>query len=111
MTLLNRFNFNFPALPWCTADNGDSKLQWEGGFNAFVHHTPSAAAGIGIGAWNVTGKTQWWETPAAAAVKVAASIKAGVPELAVFRLVPTPTGEAEWPLDFWWAALAPFLHR
>ena len=47
----------------------------------------------------------WWETPAAAAFKVNRSRADGVPELAVFRLLPG----SQWPLPFWWPALAAFV--
>ena len=38
------------------------------------------------------------------------SIAEGMQELALFRLLPSPTSTADdWPLAFWWDALRPFL--
>ena len=87
--------------------NGDSGAQWLGYFHDFLDSTPLPSVGIGLGAW-ADGKGAWWETPAAAAFKVNASVAAGVPELAVFRIVPSKDVSPEWPLDFWWAALEAF---
>lgn len=90
--------------------NGASQLQWEGYFDEFVSKIPVSAAGVGLGAWNVSGAPQWWETSAAAEAKVARSIKAKVPELALFRIVPaTAAMPYEWPLPHWWTALEPFI--
>ena len=88
--------------------NGDSLLQWELYFHEFVNHIPLAAAGVGLGAWNDS-KGGWWETKRGAEAKVAQAIKTGVPELAVFRLVPADEVTPEWPLAFWWDALATFM--
>ena len=87
--------------------NGDGPAQWQGYLADFLAATPLAAAGVGLGAWS-DGKAAWWETAPAAAFKVNASAAAGVPELAVFRIVPMPEVSPEWPLGFWWPALAPF---
>ncbi len=87
--------------------NGNSESEWEGYFDAFVDSVPVAAAGVGLGAWT-DGSGAWWETPAGAQAKVAKALAAGVPELAVFRLVPTPEVNPAWPLSFWWDALKAF---
>ena len=86
--------------------NADSPAQWRGLLEDFVGHTPREAAGVGLGAWS-DGKGAWWETAAAASYKVNQSAAAGVPELAVFRILPSQS--PPWPLDFWWDALAAFL--
>ena len=86
--------------------NGGSEGEWMGYFTDFLAHTPLNASGIGLGAWS-DGKGAWWETAGAAAYKVQASIAAKVPELAVFRIVPSK--DNEWPLAFWWDALKPFV--
>ena len=88
--------------------NGDSETQWLRYFNEFVMPVPLRAAGVGLGGWDDS-KGGWWETEAGATSKVSHAIKAGVPELAVFRLVPSPEVQPEWPLSFWWDALAPFV--
>ena len=90
--------------------NCDSPSQWDGYFRDFVTNTPLASAGIGLGAWS-DGRSAWWETAPAAAYKVNASIAARAPELAVFRIVPEPEVSPEWPLSFWWGALAPFVAK
>lgn len=84
--------------------NGDSAAQWTAWYKAFVGAVPRASAGVGLGAWS-DGAGAWWETQAGAAFKVNRSRADGVPELAVFRLLP---GSA-WPLPFWWATLAAFV--
>lgn len=89
--------------------NGGSPGEWDGYLRPFLAATPLAAAGVGLGGWS-DGKAAWWETPAAAAYKVAAAVRAGVPEVAVFRIVPTPEVQEEWPLAFWWPALVPFVN-
>jgi hypothetical protein len=65
---------------------------------------------VGLGAW-ADGKGSWWETTPAAFFKVNKSMEAGVPELAVFRIVPSKEVSPEWPLHFWWNALAPFVSQ
>lgn len=84
--------------------NGDSEAQWLTWYRTFVGAVPRAAAGVGLGAWS-DGGSAWWETAAGAAAKVSQAMADGVPELAVFRLLPP----AEYPLPFWWAALTPFV--
>lgn len=88
--------------------NGASAAQWAPTLAEFLASTPIAKAGVGLGAWS-DNKGAWWETPAAAAFKVNASVAAAVPEVAVFRIVPVPEVDPEWPLAFWWGALAPFV--
>lgn len=88
--------------------NGASEGAWLGYFKDFVSHTPLNASGIGLGAWSDS-KGAWWETEAAAVYKVQASMAANVPELAVFRIVPSKEVTPEWPLAFWWDALKPFV--
>jgi hypothetical protein len=85
--------------------NGDSAAQWGPYLSEFLAGTPLEKAGVGLGAWGA-GKDGWWETPAGAAFKVNASAAAGVPELAVFRILPAKN--PPWPLPFWWEALARF---
>jgi hypothetical protein len=89
--------------------NGQSEGEWTSYFSEFLSGTPLAAAGVGLGAWQDKTPDSWWETAAAAQFKVNASIAARVPELAVFRIVPEPEVQPEWPLAHWWAALAPFV--
>ena len=52
----------------------------------------------------------WWETRAGAEAKVNKSAVDGLPELALFRLLPDAGGDAtkDWPLEFWWDALEAF---
>ena len=88
--------------------NGDSAAQWTPFLAEFLGATPIAKAGVGLGAWS-DAKGSWWETPAAAAFKVNSSIAAAAPEVAIFRIVPVPEVDPEWPLAFWWEALAPFV--
>lgn len=88
--------------------NGASPAEFSAYFEQFLAGTPLAAAGIGLGGWD-DGKGAWWETAAAADFKVNASLAAHVPELAVFRIVPTPEVSPEWPLSFWWPAIMPFV--
>jgi hypothetical protein len=87
--------------------NGDSQAEWEGYYEAFINAVPREKAGVGLGGWT-DGKGSWWETPAGAAAKVARATADGVPELAVFRIVPSPEQNPSWPLDFWWGALAAY---
>jgi hypothetical protein len=87
--------------------NGDNPGQWDGYLSAFVGATPLDKAGVGLGAWS-DGTSGWWESSAAAQHKVNASLAAKVPELAVFRIVPSPEVSPEWPLAFWWPALSAF---
>jgi hypothetical protein len=77
-------------------------------YNDFIDVIPLSKAGIGLGAWS-DGKSDWWETPAGATFKVNRAISDGVPELAVFRLLPQPEQNPPWPLDFWWGALAAYM--
>jgi len=88
--------------------NGGSAHEWDGYFDALVAGAPLAAAGVGLGGWAAQ-PAAWWATPAAAAYKVAAAARARVPELAVFRIVPSPEQAPEWPLAFWWDALEKFV--
>ncbi len=63
---------------------------------------------MGLGAWNDSAGA-WWETPAGAAAKVAQASSDGVPELAMFRIVPSVEVNPPWPLAFWWPALAKYV--
>ena len=85
--------------------NGDSPSDWLPYLTDFLASTPLEKAGVGLGAWS-DGKGAWWETPAGADFKVNASVAANVPELAVFRILPSTS--PPWPLPFWWPALAKF---
>lgn len=92
--------------PTTTANaQGDSPAQWMSYLNEFLAATPRDKAGVGLGAW-ADGKSDWWETADGAAFKVNASIAANVPELAVFRILPSTS--PPWPLPFWWPALERF---
>jgi hypothetical protein len=90
--------------------NGDSPAQWLESFDPFVKSVPLDSAGVGLGAW-ADGKGSWWETAPAAFFKVNKSMEAGVPELAVFRIKPSKEVSPEWPLHFWWNALALFVSQ
>lgn len=84
--------------------NGDSYADWEATYSAFVSAIPRDVAGIGIGVWNVTGATQWWETPAAATAKIDRIITDGIVEVAAFRFLPP-----QWPLPFWWGPFSKYM--
>lgn len=82
---------------------------WEYVMNEFLSGAPREKLAPGLGCWT-DGKTDWWETQAGAEAKVNKSIAEGLSELALFRLLPSPTSTADdWPLAFWWDALRPFL--
>jgi hypothetical protein len=84
--------------------NGGSEAEWLEYYSAFLASVPRDKAGVGLGAWD-DGKGAWWETPAGAAAKVARAAADGVPELAVFRILPQSGQSASWPLPFWWGPL------
>ena len=88
--------------------NGIGEAPWTRSLDAFLKATPLRAVGVGLGAWNDS-KAQWWETPKGANAKVRLAVERKVPELAVFRLVPSTEVQPEWPLDFWWGALRAFV--
>jgi len=87
--------------------NGGSAAEWQTYFDALVGGTPREEIGVGLGAWAAE-PAAWWATAPAAEYKVAAALRARVPELAFFRIVPSPDVVPEWPLSFWWAALEKF---
>lgn len=88
--------------------NGNGLAAWTADYENFITKAPRSAAGVGLGAWT-DGKDDWWETAEGANAKVARAKADGIPELAVFRLVPTGNASTEWPLQFWWPALEAFM--
>ena len=88
--------------------NGESEVQWRGWYDGFIAAAPRAVAGVGLGAWlDGANASAWWETPEAAAIKVAQARADGIPELAVFNL--NPMQKPAWPLDYWWPLLDAFI--
>ena len=86
--------------------NGASEADFETQLDPFLAGAPLAPAGVGLGAWQDAAPA-WWSSAAGAAAKVAACVARRVPELALFRIDVSVT--PVWPLEHWWAALAPFL--
>ena len=64
--------------------------------------------GIGLGCWNDPSLNNTWSTsPESAQERVAASVTAGISELAIFRL--DLNANPIYPLPFWWQALTAFM--
>ena len=60
-----------------------------------------------LGCWvdNTTNNT-WSVTPESAPQRIAQCMVDGIPEIAMFRLLPiTGTNPQSWPEPFWWQAL------
>ena len=83
--------------------NGGSEAEWLSSFEKFISVTPLCAAGVGLGAWDdAKVPPGWWETPAGARSKVEHAMRAGVSELALFRLLPSAeVSMYPGPLDPW----------
>jgi len=83
--------------------NGDSESQWLSYYEPFLNAVPLDKVGVGLGVWNDSNPSSWWETPAGGQTKIMYAIKDNVPELACFRL--DPETNPIWPLQFWWPLL------
>jgi hypothetical protein len=93
--------------------NAASFAQWLGYYGNIVNGAvaPRSAVGIGLGCWVDSSTNGTWSVmPQSGAQRVGQVLADGIPELAMFRLVPvTGADPPAWPEGWWWDALALYM--